>query len=69
MSKDQKKTVEIPVDTVEKIDFMLNWITSTITFWELNEEWPTNLIQKVVDELINELKDYWNDPFEVSSTK
>lgn len=64
MSKDQNKTVEIPVDTVEKIDFTLNWITSTITFWRLNEKYPTNLIQATVDEIINILKPYWYNPLE-----
>ena len=63
MSKDQKTTVEIPVDTVEKIYFMLNWITTTITFWELNDKWPTDLIQDTVDELINVIHPYWDDPF------
>ena len=64
MSKDRKENVEMPVETVEKIDFRLNWITTTITFWNLNDKWPTNLIQDTVDELIHVLRPYWDDPLE-----
>lgn len=59
-----KKIVEVPEDTIEKVDFVLNWITSTLTFWELNKDWPSNLIQKATDECISMLKPYWKDPFE-----
>lgn len=62
MSKDQKKIKKMNVEMVEKVDFILNWITSTITFWDLSDKWPTNLIQKSVDELIKELRPYWDDP-------
>lgn len=58
MSKDQKKTIEIPVETVEKLWDILNWITTTITFWKLQDKWPTNLIQDTVDECCDMLSDY-----------
>lgn len=64
MSNSKNNTIEIPVDIVEKIDFILNWVSSTITFWDLNKSWPCNLIQDSVDECIKYLKPYWQDPLE-----
>ena len=44
MSKDQKKTIEIDVETVNKLQKIIEWTCSTLVFWKLNNLWPTNLI-------------------------
>ena len=56
MSKDQKKTVELPVETVENWSKMLEYCSSTILFWKLNNEWPTNLIYDRLTDTLNEIK-------------
>lgn len=55
MSKDQKTTIEIPVETVEKLRTVIDWIPSTIEFWKKNEEFPFNLICDCCEDLSYDL--------------
>lgn len=55
MSKDQKKTVELPVETVDNLRQAFAWISSSISFWHLEKTYPTNLINKVCEDMYQEL--------------
>ena len=55
MSKDQKKTVKIPVKIVNNLQEKIGWISSTITIWHFEKVWPMNLIQDVCDNIYDEL--------------
>lgn len=55
MSKDQKKTIELPVETVDNLRQTFAWISSSISFWHLENTYPTNLINKVCEDMFQEL--------------
>lgn len=65
MSKDQKKTIEVPVETVENWAKMCEYCSSTIMFWKLENKWPTNLIYDGLTDTLNEIK--YNLPTRSSS--
>ena len=56
MSKTKKITVELPVETVENWAKMLDYCTSTLMFWKLDNKWPTNLIYEGLSDTLNEIK-------------
>ena len=48
MSKDQKNNFTIDVETVEKL---LNYCITTMEFWKIDKEWPSNLIHDTLIEI------------------
>lgn len=54
---DKKMTVEI----VENFQDILNYISSTIKFWNHDKEWPLNLIVDCCDEYHDKLEDIKNE--------
>ncbi len=57
MSKDQKKTILIPVEIVDNLRKQIEYLNTTMEFWKLHEKWPGNLINDVLKELNNEIID------------
>lgn len=55
MSKDQKKNIEMPVETVENLIRLLDYITSTIEFWKIENIFPMNLILDCCKEVQKEI--------------
>lgn len=43
-------------DKLEQIDFILNWISSTLTFWDYDKTFPANLMKYSAEECIKILK-------------
>lgn len=57
MSKDQKSTITLNVETVDNLRKQIEYLNTTMEFWKLHEIWPGNLINDVLKELNNELID------------
>ena len=57
MSKDQKATITLNVETVDNLRKQIEYLNSTMEFWKLHERWPGNLINDVLKELNNEMID------------
>lgn len=55
MSKDQKQTITIPVETVDKWIKTLSYIMTTIEYWRDEEKWPINLCYNGLQELSNQM--------------
>lgn len=55
MSKDQKKTVEINVEIVDNWSKMLDYMTSTLTFWKMDNVWPVNLCVDGLNKMSNQM--------------
>ena len=56
MSKNQKKTIEVPVETVENWEKMCEYCSTTIRFWKLDNNWPTNLIYDGLTDMLSEIR-------------
>lgn len=48
MSKSKFDTVEVPVETVENLIISLEWIITSLNFWKLNDQYPCNLMLRIV---------------------
>ena len=57
MSKDQKATITLNMETVDNLRKQIEYLNSTMEFWKLHEKWPGNLINDVLKELNNEMID------------
>lgn len=49
--------MQIPEEEVDNLCKTFDWISSSIKFWKLEKEYPTNLIKKVCDNFYDYLSD------------
>lgn len=68
MSKDQKPTITLNVETVDNLRKQIEYLNTTMEFWKLHEKWPRNLINDVLKELTNEIIDIIDFNSQVSSS-
>lgn len=56
MSKDLKLNIKKLVETVENLQHLLSWISSSIKFWHYDSIFPMNLIKKCCDDYYTDLE-------------
>lgn len=69
MSKDRKKTIQVPVETVENLIESFEWIITSINFWKIDKTYPTNLILKVAADFYYEFRKLRTDSIIKSKKK
>ena len=67
MPKGQKKKISLNVEMVENWQQILMYCTTTISFWKLDKEWPVNLIddgiRNIIEDMEKELLEFRDIPF------